>query len=77
MGLLIKAVPTGRKDKQDERRSQITVAGVKLTIIECDVWEGGVPDEGIHQQYHRTTWIEAPEVKWVHSNTAEGRVGRD
>jgi hypothetical protein len=63
--ILLRAIPTGRKwgDKIEEKRSTVTIGGVKCTLVERDSWEGG--DSGIiRQQYHRTTWLEYPEAKW-------------
>jgi hypothetical protein len=69
MSILIAVKPTGRQwgNKIAERETSVTIGGIKCKVIESDIWEGGVPDEGIRQQYHRCTWLEYPAPRWDHS----------
>lgn len=66
MKALIKAVPTGRQwgDKREEDISNITIAGVKCVVRVNDSWEGGIPDDGVIQQYWRMTWLEYPKPSY-------------
>jgi hypothetical protein len=68
--VLLRTVATGRKEKHDEKRSAVTVGGVKAVLIENDSWEGGVSNEGVRQQYHRCTWLEFPTPVWNWGDTA-------
>lgn len=61
--MLISASRTGRKtfgNKLDPKEAAVTVAGVKLTLLEADTWSSGEhPGDG---EYIRCVWLEAPRV---------------
>lgn len=61
--MLIKAERTGRRtfgDKAAPTDSAATIAGVKITIHQCDTWSSGQhPGDG---EYIRCTYISAPPV---------------
>lgn len=61
--MLIAATPTGRKfgDTVEPSTTSVKIAGVDVTVVASDSWEGGDgPDGNIVQEYWRCVWLVAP-----------------